>query len=247
MSASVIRSWEKLGVVLPQRTDSGYRLYSKDDVKTLRRARFLSRVRGLNAPAIVELLKSQGKLKASRGPDGAASMGVRLRHMRTERGLSLAEVAGTVGISVGFLSAIERAQMSASVSTLRKLARYYKLNILDFFDPTETNPYRVTSKERKRLQAGPGVSMELLAWGRAVMEPHLFSIAPGAESGDSYSHEGEEFLYILRGALTIWLDGQHYHLKRGDSFYFESSTPHNWRNAGKTTTVIIWVNTPPTF
>ena len=49
--------------------------------------------------------------------------------------------------------------------------------------------------------------MELLAWGDAVMEPHLFRVAPGAGSGDSYAHEGEEFLYILKGNLEIALEG----------------------------------------
>ena len=247
VSASVIRSWERLGIIRPMRTGSQYRLYSRDDVRVLRRARFLSRARGLNGPAIVALLKAQGKLKASRNHDGASSMGLQLRQMRMARGLSLAEVAGAVGISVGFLSAIERSHMSASVGTLRKLAGYYKLNILDFFDPTETNPYRVTPRDRKRLQVGPGVRMELLAWGKTVMEPHLFSIAPGAESGDAYSHEGEEFLYVLRGTLTISLDGKPHQLEPGDSFYFESGTPHSWRNTGMTQTVVIWVNTPPTF
>ena len=70
--------------------------------------------------------------------------------------------------------------MSASVGTLRKLARYYKLNILDFFEQTEASPHCVKPQQRKRLDAGPGVRMELLAWGNTVMEPHLFSIAPGA-------------------------------------------------------------------
>lgn len=246
VSASVIRSWERLGIIHPTRTGSKYRLYSKDDLKVLKRARFLSRVRGLNGPAIVELLKSQGLVKAARhDPEGA--MGPRLRQLRLSRNLSLAEVAGAVGISVGFLSAIERSHMSASVGTLRKLARYYKLNILDFFDPAQSNPYRVRPNERKRLDAGPGVQMELLAWGNTVMEPHLFTIAPGADSGDSYAHEGEEFLYVLRGALSIALEGQWYVLRSGDSFYFESNTPHIWRNTGKTETVVLWVNTPPTF
>ena len=59
------------------------------------------------------------------------------------------------------------------------------------------------------LDAGPGVRMELLAWGNTLMEPHLFRIAPSAGSGESYAHEGEEFLYILRGALEISLaDGE---------------------------------------
>ena len=246
ISASVIRSWEKLGIIRPVRTDSKYRLYSRDDVKLLKRARYMSRIRGLNAPAIVELLKSQGTINTARD-SAAGGTGLRLRALRLSRHLPLADVAGAVGISVGFLSAIERSHMSASVGTLRKLARYYKLNILDFFDPAQANPYRVRPEERKRLDAGSGVQMELLAWGNTVMEPHLFTIAPGAGSGESYSHEGEEFLFVLRGALEIALDGQLHQLRAGDSFYFESNTPHTWRNPGKTDAVLLWVNTPPTF
>jgi DNA-binding transcriptional MerR regulator/quercetin dioxygenase-like cupin family protein len=245
ISASVIRSWEKLGIIQPERTDSKYRLYSEHDVKVLKRARYLSRVRGLNGRAIAEQLKSQGIVKSRK--NGAGAMGVRLRQMRLSRHLPLAEVAGAVGISVGFLSAIERSHMSASVGTLRKLAHYYKLNILDFFDPTQANPVRVRPEDRKRLDAGPGVRMELLAWGNTVMEPHLFTIASGAGSGESYSHEGEEFLFVLRGALDIALDGQSHRLRAGDSFYFESNRPHTWRNSGLTETVVLWINTPPTF
>jgi len=246
ISASVIRSWEKVGIIQPVRTDSKYRLYSKDDLKVLKRARYLSRARGLNAAAIVELLKSQGEVKTARS-NGSSAIGGRLRQLRLSRHLPLAKVASAAGISVGFLSAIERSHMSASVGTLRKLARYYKLNILDFFEPAQANPYRVRPEERKRLHAGPGVEMELLAWGNTVMEPHLFTIAPGAGSGESYSHEGEEFLFMLRGALDITLEGRPRRLRAGDSFYFESTTSHTWRNPGKTETVVLWVNTPPTF
>lgn len=247
VSAAVIRSWERLGIVSPERTGSQYRVYSKDDLKILKRARFLSQVRGLSGIAIVELLKAQGLLKAERHHANGVSLGLRLRRARIGRNLSLAEVAAEVSISVGFLSAIERSNMSASVATLRKLARFYKLKVLDFFDAAEANPYLVTPKQRKRLHAGPGVQMELLAWGNTVMEPHLFSIAPGAGSGESYTHEGEEFLYVLRGSLLISLGDKTFHLKAGDSFYFESSTPHTWRNTGKSETVVLWVNTPPTF
>jgi len=160
--------------------------------------------------------------------------------------LSLAEVAQAVGISVGFLSALERSQMSGSVGTLRKLARFYKTNILDFFDAQGGESRQVRPGERKVLE-GDGVRMELLAWGNTVMEPHLFRVAPGAGSGDSYAHEGEEFIYVLRGQLEIGLNGEKYRLKSGDSFYFESATPHRWRNPGRKETCVLWVNTPPTF
>jgi DNA-binding transcriptional MerR regulator/quercetin dioxygenase-like cupin family protein len=244
VSPSVIRSWESLGLTRPRRTQSKYRLYSADDVKLLKRARFLRKVRGLNAPAIVELLRREGR---ARPAANGSAIGAHLRQLRAKQKLSLAQVARAAGISVGFLSALERSQMSGSVGTLRRLARFYKTNILDFFDATGASSRQVRPPQRKVLQAGPGVRMELLAWGNTVMEPHLFRVAPDAGSGDSYTHEGEEFIYVLRGELAITLEKEEYRLKSGDSFYFESATPHHWRNPGRTETLLLWVNTPPTF
>ncbi|MGD0791976.1 MAG: cupin domain-containing protein [Terriglobales bacterium] len=246
ISPSAIRGWENLGLTRPQRTKSRYRLYTNDDVRLLKKARYLRKVRGLNAAAIVQMLKREGAIKPA-ASSGAAAIGPRLRRLRTKRGLSLAEVASAAEISIGFLSALERSQMSASVGTLRRLARYYRTNILDFLDATESNTRLVRPPKRKVLEAGPGVRMELLAWGNKVMEPHLFRIAPQAGSGESYAHEGEEFLFVLRGELKIALDGEEYDLKRGDSFYFESATPHHWKNPGRSETWLLWVNTPPTF
>jgi DNA-binding transcriptional MerR regulator/quercetin dioxygenase-like cupin family protein len=245
ISPSAIRGWEALGLTRPHRTESRYRLYTDADVRVLKKARYLRKVRGLNAAAIVQMLKRDGAIKPH--PTATASIGPRLRRLRTKRGESLAEVASAAGISIGFLSALERSQMSASVGTLRRLARYYRTNILDFFDATELNTRLVHPAKRKVLEAGPGVRMELLAWGNKVMEPHLFRIKPNAGSGEPYAHEGEEFIFVLRGDLEIALDGEEYHLKRGDSFYFESATPHHWRNPGRSETWLLWVNTPPTF
>ncbi|HEY3973210.1 MAG TPA: cupin domain-containing protein [Candidatus Sulfotelmatobacter sp.] len=246
VSPSVIRSWESLGLTRPRRTESKYRLYSSDDVKLLKRARFLRKVRGLNAAAIMQLLKREGKARPA--ADGnAGAIGSHLRQLRAQRKLSLAQVAQAVGISVGFLSALERSQTSGSVGTLRKLARYYKTNILDFFDANGAASRQVKPRERKVLEAGVGVRMELLAWGDTVMEPHLFRIAPEAGSGDPYTHEGEEFIYVLRGDLEIAVNGKEYRLKPGDSFYFESATPHRWKNPGRKETCVLWINTPPTF
>ena len=248
ISPSVLRTWETLGLVSPARTRSQYRLYTHADIRLLKRAQFLRKSRGMNAPAIVHLLKTQGLLNASSRHAKASPVGARLRTLRLARGYSLARVARAAGVSVGFLSALERGHMSASVATLRKLARFYKQNILAFFDPSRSNPGRVRPGERKVLEAGPGVRMELLSWGGTVMEPHLFRIAPSSGSGESYAHEGEEFLYILKGSIEIELDGEESHrLDEGDSFYFESSTLHRWHNPGKKEAWVIWVNTPPTF
>jgi DNA-binding transcriptional MerR regulator/quercetin dioxygenase-like cupin family protein len=249
VSPSILRSWENLGLIAPARTRSRYRLYTQSDVRLLKRAQQLRRSRGMNAPAIVHMLKTQGLLRTSRrSPSLPSPVGPRLRRQRLQRGYSLARVAQAVGVSIGFLSALERGQMTASVATLRRLARFYHLNILTLFDPSQANPGRVRPSERKVLEAGPGVRMELLAWGGTIMEPHLFRIAPSAGSGESYAHEGEEFLYMLKGSLEITLeDGETTKLREGDSFYFESSNEHRWWNPGKKEAWVLWVNTPPTF
>jgi len=246
ISSSALRAWEALGLVSPQRTRSRYRLFTESDVRLLQRAIFLRRARGLNPAAIVHVLKRQGVVSAP--AESRLLPGQRFRRLRTRRGLSLAQVARATGVSVGFLSALERGQMRSSIATLRRIARFYRTNILSLFETAGDNPRLVRPNQRKVLETTPDVRMELLAWGNTVMEPHLFRIKPGGGSGESYSHEGEEFLHVLRGQFEIWLDGkEHYQLKPGDSLYFESSTPHRWKNPGRKETWLLWINTPPTF
>jgi DNA-binding transcriptional MerR regulator/quercetin dioxygenase-like cupin family protein len=246
ISSSALRAWEALGLVTPERTESRYRLYGEADVRLLQRAIFLRRARGLNPAAIVHVLKRQGVVS---GPaETQAHPGQRFRRLRTRRGLSLAQVARATKVSVGFLSGLERGQMRSSIATLRRIARFYRTNILSLFETAGENPRLVRPNDRKILETNPDVRMELLAWGNTAMEPHLFRVKPGGGSGESYSHEGEEFLHVLRGDFEIWLDRkEHYRLKPGDSLYFESSTPHRWKNPGRTETWLLWINTPPTF
>jgi DNA-binding transcriptional MerR regulator/quercetin dioxygenase-like cupin family protein len=246
ISSSALRSWEALGLVVPQRSKSRYRLYTEADVRLLQRALFLRRARGLNPPAIVHVLKRQGTVAL---PAEASNLpGQRFRRLRVRRGLSLAQVARATGVSIGFLSSLERGQMRSSVATLRRIAKFYRTNILSLFEAAGENRRLVRPEQRKILETNAGVRMELLAWGNTAMEPHLFRIKPQGGSGESYAHEGEEFLHVLRGAFEIWLgDNEHYRLKTGDSLYFESSTPHRWRNPGSAETWLLWVNTPPTF
>ena len=246
ISSSALRAWEVLGLVTPRRTESRYRMYTEADVRLLQRAMFLRRARGLNPAAIVHVLKRQGIVSAP--AERAVLPGQRFRRLRARRGLSLAQVARATGVSIGFLSALERGQMRSSVATLQRIAHYYRTNILSLFEAARENPRLVRPAERKILETTAGVRMELLAWGNTAMEPHLFRVKPNGGSGESYAHEGEEFLHILRGEFEIWLsNNEHYRLKTGDSLYFESSTPHRWRNPGKTETWLLWVNTPPTF
>src|SRR2546429_3956750 len=77
ISSSALRAWEALGLVVPQRTQSRYRVYTDKDVRLLKRAIFLRRARGLNPAAIVHVLKRQGIVSPA---ENTASPGFRFRH-----------------------------------------------------------------------------------------------------------------------------------------------------------------------
>jgi DNA-binding transcriptional MerR regulator/mannose-6-phosphate isomerase-like protein (cupin superfamily) len=236
VSTSLVRSWEKLGLATAERSQGKHRLFSGDDLQVLRRALYLRNVQGLNAPAILNLLRQDGLLKYKDAGTGEvqSSIGPRLRKLRLQRGTPLSTVAAALGVSKGFLGNLERSRTGASVSTLRKLARYFELDILDLFNPLDGAGPQLRPRDRKTVDAASGVRMELLASGKVAMEPHLFRVAPGAGSGESHAHGGEEFLYLLRGRLAIVLASEKFQLRTGDSFYFDSATQHQWLNPGKT-------------
>ena len=79
----------------------------------------------------------------------------------------------------------------------------------------------------------PGVRIEDLSGAARLLEPQRFSIEPGQGSGGEYTHEGEEFLYVLEGTLSITLDRrEHFDVHAGMSLCFESTRRHRWWNPG---------------
>ena len=103
--------------------------------------------------------------------------------------------------------------------------------------------------ERRRLRGFDRVEIEdLVAFPQAAMEVNIFSVAPGGGSGGNYAHQGEEAIFVLEGALDVWLDdSEHYHAAPGDTLYFSSTQDHRWSNPGEVAARVLWVNTPPTF
>jgi DNA-binding transcriptional MerR regulator len=244
VSASALRLWERQGLVTPRRSQAGYRLYSDADLARLLRIRRMRDER-LNAPGILRLLSPQRRPPA--GIDDGLD-GSRLRALRRERGYSLRSAAARAGLSASFLSALERSATDASVATLLRLTRAYGVTTLDLFRSNAPAGRRVRSRERQVLELGSGVRIEQLAHEASLLEPQLFVLAAGATSDGAYTHAGEEFMYVLEGALTVWI-GPHerYRLNMGDSVTFPSTLPHRWRNRADGETRLLWINTPPTF
>jgi quercetin dioxygenase-like cupin family protein len=90
--------------------------------------------------------------------------------------------------------------------------------------------------------------MELLSTGTKMLETMMMHVPPGTGSDGTYTHQGEDWIHMLKGELEIWLDeSECYVLHQNESFWFESNRGHRWYNPGKEEVVMIWVNTPPTF
>jgi DNA-binding transcriptional MerR regulator len=246
VSTSALRLWERQGLLRPSRTGSGYRLYSDADLVRLRRIRRM-RAEQVSARGILRLLapgaNRRGGDAGDAGPDGS-----RLRRLRREQGLSLRAAADRAGLSTSFLSALERNATGASVATLQRLTQALGVTMLDLLPPRQPQGRRVRPQDREALSLGSGVRIEQLARNAELLEPQLFVLAPGAASEGAYAHEGEEFIYVLEGRLTIWIaDGERHRLVAGDSLTFPSTLPHRWRNRADGGTRLLWINTPPTF
>jgi DNA-binding transcriptional MerR regulator/quercetin dioxygenase-like cupin family protein len=257
ISASALRQWENAGLTQPARTNGGYRVYNLNQINRLKHIQHLRTDKGMNIDAIRHLMGSDMPAAnvanpGRRTPQAEHSIGRKLRQMRQERNLTLAEASASTGLSPSFLSCLERGQVHASVSTLQKLSVLYKSSVLSLFGEERAGEKRrsnlVRPNQRKKVSNEPGIDMELLATGNVSMEAHIFHLAPGTSSGGSYHHEGEEFIFMIEGVCEIWLDEVEHHLLReGDCLYFSSMQTHRWSNPGKTKATLMWVNTPPTF
>ena len=250
LAPQTLRLWERERLVRPRRTDRGYRVYTEPDVARLRRIKQLRKVEGLNFAAIRKQLGPAAEGEVENGSAGAPNaMGERLRRLRTRAHKTLKEVAQATGLSISFISALERGGSGASVASLKLLAGAYGVSMRELFgaDLEEAIPL-VRAEERPAMRWENGVRFEEMAsGGEKVMDPSYLHVPPGAGSEGFYSHNGEEFVYVVSGTLYVELKERGtYELAPGDTLYFPSTTPHRWW-AGEEPVEAVYVNTPPTF
>jgi transcriptional regulator with XRE-family HTH domain len=180
-------------------------------------------------------------------------IGQEIRGLRKARNLTLAELAEASGLSVGYLSLLERDLATPSIKALHSVSRALGQTISWFFAadavPENERDLVVRRSRRRRLEYSAGIVDELLSPNLAgTLELLSSRFPPGASSGDEpYTHAGEEAGIVIRGRLEMWVDGKHLMLSAGDSFGFASSLPHRYRNPGPEETEVVWAITPPSY
>ncbi len=249
LAPQTLRLWEKERLLSPARTERGYRVYTETDVKRLQRIRHLRKTEGLNFAAIRKQLgEVNGERETVTLPEPSGATGERLRRLRLKAHKTLKEVSEATGLSISFISALERGGSGASVASLRLLADTYGTNMRKLFgaDLEESRPL-VRRGERPVMQWANSVQFEEMAAGEKAMDPSYIRVPPGSGSEGFYSHNGEEFVYVVSGTLHVELkDQETYSVGPGDTLYFPSTVPHRWW-AGDEPVEGIYVNTPPTF
>jgi transcriptional regulator with XRE-family HTH domain len=199
--------------------------------------------------------KATAPSPAPANEDPVAALGPQIRALRRRSGLTLAQLAERTDLSIGHLSQVERGLSTPTIKQLQAISRAMGVNIGSFFQAVGSNQQAdesaiiVRAHRRKVLNyRGLGIVDELLVPNlEGALELLLCTIAPGAESGEAYSHEGEEAGFILSGSLELWVDEQYHYLEEGDSFAFASARPHRYRNPGSIPVKVIWAITPPTY
>jgi DNA-binding transcriptional MerR regulator/quercetin dioxygenase-like cupin family protein len=250
LAPQTLRLWERERLIRPRRTDRGYRVYTELDVERLRRIKQLRKFEGLNFAAIRKQLGPAAETLREDGSAGVRedAVGERLRRLRTRVHKTLKEVSETTGLSISFISALERGGSGASIASLRRLAGAYGVTMREFFgaDLEQSSPL-VREEDRPVMRWDNGVRFEEMASGEKVMDPSYIRVPPGAGSEGFYSHSGEEFVYVISGILHVELkDHGTFRVAPGDTLYFPSTTQHRWW-AGEESVEAVYVNTPPTF
>jgi len=185
-------------------------------------------------------------------PASPSPLGRDLRGLRKARGITLKALALKIGRSVGFISQIERGLSEPSITDLRRIAAALDVPVSWFFlldeaDTPETK-YIVRAGARRSLGTKEGGIIEELLSPDLGGSFEMFRsvIEPGARLDEPVFRATEEAGYIVSGALELWIDGEAFSLKAGDSFCFEHK-PYHWANSGQEPAIIIWVVSPPVY
>lgn len=176
------------------------------------------------------------KVREQREKNLETAIGREVREFRRARAMTVADLAQATGLSVGMLSKIENGVTSPSLTTLQALSVALSVPVTAFFRRFEER------REAVHVKAGEGVETEragtraghqynllghLGANSSGVMvEPYLITLTEESDVFETFQHEGIELLYMLEGEVHYRHGDQSFHLRPGDSLFFDADAPH---------------------
>ena len=252
---ATIRNWEKNGLITVRRSPSNYRVFTLDDIETLKKIKEYSVEKHMGIHAIKMLMPSSRdssiddiEMYVKQQKEACYSkklISEKWREIRKQQGYTLEEVSKAVGISVAHLSNLENGG-NISLVLMNKLAYFYRESPLYFMQPAsrESHLVRKGCGEQIQLKNDPGLEMmSLIAMRDHMMYPILCTVEPGCGNLTPHTHNGEELIYMLTGVVEIRLnDDPPYILHPGDTFYYRGSVLHCWQNISPKNAKLLWIH-----
>jgi len=177
-------------------------------------------------------------------------LGLRIKQLRLEIGLTQEELANRSELTKGFISQLENNHTSPSIQTLTDILEVLGTNLSDFFNAVEEEAY-IFNEEDFYIKIDEE-SKHQVKWivpnaQKYEMEPIIIEIQPGGKSIQDKPHNGEEFGYVLKGTIILRIGTKKYTVTEGSTFYYYANKYHYLENISNETAVVLWVSTPPMF
>jgi transcriptional regulator with XRE-family HTH domain len=177
---------------------------------------------------------------------GLPPIGAAIRDRRRRLTLTLQDLADRCGLSVPFLSQVERDRAMPSLTSLTSIASALGVEMSYFVGAPPPGQIVRRGNQPEYLHFGTGAVGYVRLSGRheeRKMEALHITVPPGLVSPLAH-REGEGFWYVLEGALDVWIGQEHFLLGPGDSAHFDQRHPYRMRNDGQHDVKMIWVGTP---
>ena len=186
---------------------------------------------------------------ASDAPD-ANSLGARLRTRRRALGKTMQQIAEEAGLTVGFVSQVERDLSAPSLTSMVNIARALEASVEMFLPRPARTHTAATHAGARPMFEGSGGARYYEFLERGFPEAQLnacISHIPVGHASETTRHEGEDFIYLVSGRMRYEVDGESYELGPGDTLHFDSRLPHRGTNIGAETAIELWVGTMRLF
>lgn len=174
----------------------------------------------------------------------------RLHQIRSERKLSLEQLARSSGVSRAMLWQIEQGRSQPTIKVLSRVADALGLPLTSFLELDQRPAATMLRRHgAKRLRSGDGLSASRALFPyRGVLDVEFYELTlepGGRESSHAHPAGTHENLVVAQGIAAIDVGDQHYLLERGDALYFSADVAHEYRNPGSDVTVLYLVMSHP--
>ncbi len=161
-------------------------------------------------------------------------LGLKIKALRNKRKMTLKEISNKTGLSISFISQLEHSKTSATLESFKKISEALGVSPSYFFSITEGSSKSIITRSDdhdKSLKRTKFIYSDLTGnMENPLFIPNLIILNPGDNRGSNFTHQGQEFLFVLEGVLTILLNNEEYTLFSYDSVFLDASTPHYWLN-----------------